>query len=286
MLAYAFIITLDVAVLALSVLVNIFQEFFFMADLFPLLLSIVTLGVILLQIILDLTSKNAPTARPVFEIPLLGILTIVWLASNSFSTARYTGLPNCSIFPDDLADERAWCRNAQGLRTVIWVEWVVLLLTTLTLTRMTIVQSRRGNTAVWHTALSRYHPKKQSRDFIQETSSFYRGSSIFGFDRTNDHQKNLSMTSRDWFAPPEPAIRSSDNVEGQGNGAGSFSSGARAGLGAYGNRVQSVVPPQQQFQTESPTRPPAGIKTVDGFEIVSTGYYEGSWNQGDPHIRT
>jgi len=78
-----------------------------MADLFPLVLSIVTLTILLLQcvvirsrlapitsaltrhpyilpyyyhsIIVDLTSKNAFIARPVVEIPLLGTLTIVWL---------------------------------------------------------------------------------------------------------------------------------------------------------------------------------------------------------------
>ncbi|KAF9647642.1 hypothetical protein BDM02DRAFT_3075143, partial [Thelephora ganbajun] len=152
------IIVLDIVVLALSVLVNIFQEFFFVADLFPLFLSIVTLAILLLQIVLDLTSKNAFTARPAFEIPLLGTLSILWLAFNSFSTSRYTGLPNCSVFPDDLSDERAWCRNTQGLRAIIWIEWAALLLTTLALTRISIVQARRGNTAVWHTALSRYHP--------------------------------------------------------------------------------------------------------------------------------
>jgi len=167
------------------------------------------------------------------------------------------------------------------------MEWVVLLLTTLTLTRISIVESRRGNTAVWRTALSRYNPKKQSRDFIQETSSFYRGSSIFGFDRTNGHQKNLSMASRDWFAPAELAIRSSDNVDSQRDDVeDSYPGAGKAGLGAYGNGNRSVVPPLQQLQTPNPTRPPAVIKTIDGFEIVSTGYYEGNWNQGGPHSRT
>jgi len=141
-----------------------------MADLFPLLLSIVTLGILLLQcvifisglipaaglltrylytlpschrIVLDLTSRNAFTARPAFEIPLLGTLTIVWLgehaiicfpirgprsyrvhatpnthntASNSFSTSRYMNLPNCSIFPDGMF--RGRCSKPTSVRSL------------------------------------------------------------------------------------------------------------------------------------------------------------------------
>jgi len=278
--AYAFIIALDTTVLVLSVLVNIFQEFFFMADLFPLVLSIVTLVILSLQITLDLTSKNAFTARPAFEIPLLGILTIVWLVSNSFSTSRWAGLPNCSVF---LGDGRAWCRNLQGLRAIIWVEWAAMLLVTLALTRISVVQARSGNTAVWHMALSRYHPDKRPRDFVQDASSFYRGSSIFGFDKPTGHQNNLSAASRDWFAPAEPAIRLSDNVEGQGNTDTPSSSGGRAGLGAYGTGAQSAVPPQQQFQTPNQTRERGITQTIDGFEIVSGGYYTQKW--GGPQYK-
>ena len=70
------------------------------ADLFPLLLSIITLVILLLQCVaptlvsstppecspvpcyrvgFDLKSENAFTARPAFEIPLLGTLTVLWL---------------------------------------------------------------------------------------------------------------------------------------------------------------------------------------------------------------
>jgi len=157
------------------------------------------------------------------------------------------------------------------------------------LARISIIQSRRGNTAIWHTALSRYPRNTQSREIVQDTSSFYRGSSIFGFDRTNGQQKDLSITSRDWFAPAEPIILSSGTVEGHRDSAsGSFSSVGRAGTGAYGNGAQSAVPLQQQFQSPGLTRDPGVTKTIDGFEIVSDGYYfqqEGSWGQGTPQRR-
>jgi len=284
--SYAFIIALDIVVLALSVSVNIFQEFFFVADLFPLLLSIVTLAIFLLQVVLDLTSKNAFTARPAFEIPLLGTLTIVWLAFNAFSTSRYTDLPDCSVF-DDVPDERTWCRNVQGLRVFIWLEWAALLLNTIVLARISIVEARRGNTAVWRTALSHYRPNSESGDFVQDASSFYRGSSIFGFGGASGHQKDPSMSSRDWFAPAEPVIRLSSNVDSQRHSpTGSFYSAGRAGLGIHGNGAQSAVSLQQQFQSSNPSV----TRTVDGFEIVTGGGYyfqnEGNWNQGGPQYRS
>jgi len=287
MLAYALIVILDIVVLALAVSVNIFQEFFFVADLFPLTLSIATLAIFLVQVVLDSKSRNAYTARPAFEIPLLGVLTIIWLASNSFTTSRYMGLPNCSVFTGDLAEERAWCRKAQGLLAVVWIEWAALLATTLTLARVTILRARRNNTAVWHTTLSRYRSTKHSQDFIQEVSSFYRSSSIFGFDRVTGHQKDVS--SRDWFAP-EPVVRLSGRTDSQdGNSGETFYDAGRAGLGAYGSESLPAIPLQQQFQTSSPSRGPVVAQAIGGFEIVSTGYYfqnESHWDQSDRQYRT
>jgi len=288
LLAYAFIVALDIVALALAVSVNAFQEFFFAADLFPLALSIATLAILLVQIALGLRSKSAYTTRPVFEILLLGALTIIWLASNSFTTSRYMGLPNCSVFAGDLAEERAWCRNAQGLRAIIWIEWAALLVTTLALARATITRARRNNTAIWHTTLSRYRSTKHSQDFIQEVSSFYRSSSIFGFDWVTGHQKDAS--SRDWFAP-EPVIRLSSRTDSQeDSSAGETPSGAgQAGLGAYGSESQSAIPLQQQFQTSSASKGPVVTQAVGGFEIVSTGYYfqnEDRWDQRNRQYRT
>jgi hypothetical protein len=154
------------------------------------------------------------------------------------------------------------------------------------ITRTAIVQARRGNTAVWRTALSRYHRSNQSRDFLQEASSFYRGSSIFGFDRSSSHQKG---SSRDWFAPAEPSIRLDDKHDSQrDNGSGSFFGAGSSGSG-LGNGTQSAVSLQQQFQTQNSTKDTTVTKTVDGFEIVSTGYYfqnEGIWNRSEPQWKS
>lgn len=162
-----------------------------------------------------------------------------------------------------------------------------MFVTTLTLARVTIVRARRNNTALWHTTLSRYRSTKHSQDFIQEVSSFYRSSSIFGFDRVTDYQKNAA--SKDWFAP-EPVIRLSSRTGSQDNhSAETFSDAGRAGFGAYGSESQSAIPLQQQFQNLSPTKGPIVTQAIDGFEIISTGYYfqdEGHWGQNDRQYRT
>lgn len=44
------------------------------------------------RIVLDLTSENAFTARPVFEIPLLGTLTVVWLGETCRHLSPVHGL--------------------------------------------------------------------------------------------------------------------------------------------------------------------------------------------------
>lgn len=272
MLAYASIIILDIAVLALSVAVNVFQEFFFVAGLLPLILSVATLVILLLQIAFEVRSENAYTARPLFEVPLLGILCVVWLSFNSFTESRYASLPNCSVFADGDDGELAWCRNAQVLRAIIWIEWLALLLTTLVLSRAAIVEARRGNTAIWHTALCRYDRNNQSRDFLQDASSFYRGSSIFGFDRVSGNRKS---SSRDWFAPTEPTIRLSSTLDGDKDStAGSFFGTGVAGLGAFGGGSQSAIPLQNQFQIHTPHSTKDSVtKTIDGFEIISTRHY-------------
>lgn len=156
------------------------------------------------------------------------------------------------------------------------------------LTRTAIVRARRGNTAVWHTALSRYRTTNQSRDFLQDASSFYRGSSIFGFDRASDHQKG----SRDWFAPAEPSIRLGNKLDCQKDNvdSGSFFGAGTSGLGALGNGTQSAVSLQQQFQIQIPhsAKDTKVTKTIDGFEIVSTGYYfqnQGIWNKSGPQSK-
>ncbi|ETW75432.1 hypothetical protein HETIRDRAFT_243228, partial [Heterobasidion irregulare TC 32-1] len=94
------IILVNILVLALSTRVNQFQDFFYVADLFPFALSIVTLVISVFMLLLDIGVKDSITARPPFQIGIMFVLSIFWLAFNAFSTSRWKEVPmNCSTIP-------------------------------------------------------------------------------------------------------------------------------------------------------------------------------------------
>ncbi|KAI8968761.1 hypothetical protein BD414DRAFT_282045 [Trametes punicea] len=175
---HALLIVLDVIVLALAARVNIFQEFFFMADLFPLGLAIATLIILFFALVLDLAVKNIPTARPASEIGLFYILSIFWLAFNAFSTSRWRNIPlNCNSIPAEYPDERTWCRDVQALKSLVWIQFVALFFTASFILRYTITEHRRGRTQVWSGPLSRYVPRDmpQRNEFLRQTFTDYFG---------------------------------------------------------------------------------------------------------------
>lgn len=161
--AHAFLLLVTILSLALSARVNQFQDFFFVADLFPLALSIITFVFLVVMLLLDAMVPSSYTARPQFHIGLFGILSIVWLgafhtlhlenthkctctrlAGNAFSTSRWRHIPMaCGAIPDgssqstyhpnlphlslsipEFADERSWCKDVQALKAFVWIEWV------------------------------------------------------------------------------------------------------------------------------------------------------------------
>lgn len=159
--ASVLLLSLDLAALVFAARVNNFQEYYFVADLLPLGLSIVTCSVLLLLLTVDILCQNAFTARPPFEIGTFFTLCIFWLASNIFSTFRWRYIPfNCASIPSEYPDERIWCRDVQALKAIIWILLVVLFSIAAFILRYAIVQSQHGNKKVWTTPLSRYDPRK------------------------------------------------------------------------------------------------------------------------------
>jgi len=157
---HALILVLDVAVVALAARVNIFQEFFFMADIFPLALSIITLVLLLVTLVVDFSGMNSYFTRPLFETGFLFTLSVLWLASNAFSTSRWRGIPMaCSSIPADYASERAWCQDVQALKALIWILFVSLFVIAAFTLRYVLVESRRGRSHVWDAPLSRYNAR-------------------------------------------------------------------------------------------------------------------------------
>lgn len=156
---YCLMIAFDVVVLALAARVNIFQEFFFVADLFPFALSIITLVALLIVLLTDMSTPNSFLTRPASEIGLLGVLSIFWLAFNSFSTSRWQHIPMaCSSIPSEYPDERGWCKDVQALKAFVWIQFAALLLTAVFLLRYVLIHSRRDGATIWKSPLSRYDP--------------------------------------------------------------------------------------------------------------------------------
>ncbi|KAJ7100602.1 hypothetical protein B0H15DRAFT_816653 [Mycena belliarum] len=161
--AHFLLLVVNIVVLALSTRVNLYQEFFFIADRFPFILSIITFVVLGLMTLIDFVSNSSYTGRPQFEIGVLSLLSIFWFAFNVFSSSRWSSVPfNCGVIPSDFTDTIQWCQQLSALRVVVWMEWVMFFLTTVGTLRYSITQSNQGNKHVFQMPLSRYAPNIRS----------------------------------------------------------------------------------------------------------------------------
>lgn len=84
----------------------------------------------------------------------------------------------------EFSDERTWCGDLQALKSFVWIEWVVLLLTLFFTVKYVITQHTKGRTNVWKVALSRYRPEPeflhpyidgQLNHVTSHASSFWEG---------------------------------------------------------------------------------------------------------------
>jgi len=176
--AHVALLLVDIVVLALSARVNRFQEFFYAADLFPFALSIITLVVLCSAIALDFATEDAYTGRAQIEIGYLGILSVLWLASNIFSTSRWRFVPLiCYSIPAEFPDEGAWCRNLQALKAFVWIEFLLCFLTMIVTLRYSIMQNAYGNKHIWQMPLSRYWPRMP-----EEKASYTRDREFLPFE--------------------------------------------------------------------------------------------------------
>lgn len=173
----------NIIVLALAARVNLFQEFFYAADLFPLGLSIASLVILTAMIVLDFASKNSYTGRAQFEIGVFAVLSMFWLGFNAFSTSRWRHVPlKCSAIPAGFDDVKTWCQDLQALKAFVWVEWLIFLITAFVTLRYSIAQSSRGNKHIYRMPLSRYSPNlnrgadvdySRNSEFMQFTEPKY-----------------------------------------------------------------------------------------------------------------
>jgi len=163
----------NIVVLALAVQVNSFQEFFFVADLFPFGLSIATLVLLTFLLALDLRFPTSYTGRPQFEIGFFATLTVFWLASNVFSTSRWSQVPMaCNTIPAAWPETRVWCKNLQALKAFVWVEWLLVGGITLFTLRYTLAQYLKGHKHIVKMSLSRYSQYSDGSNDYPRNSDF------------------------------------------------------------------------------------------------------------------
>jgi len=153
-------------VLALAARVNSFQEYFFVADLLPFGLSITTLVLLTLMLALDFSFDTSYTGRPQFEIGFFGVLSVLWLAFNAFSTSRWSQVPmSCNTIPAELTDIRGWCINLQVLKALVWVEWLIVLGLAIFTATYSFSQYSRGHKHVFKVPFSRFQPQQPTTAF-------------------------------------------------------------------------------------------------------------------------
>ncbi|KAJ3573611.1 hypothetical protein NP233_g2319 [Leucocoprinus birnbaumii] len=179
-----FLFVINIVVLGLSAQVNKFQDFFYVADLFPLGLSIATLILLVFLLGSDMALENAYTARAHMEIGIFGILSVFWLSFSAFSTSRWRQIPSqCSAIPADLTDERTWCKNVQTLKGFVWIEFLACFIITLATFRYAATQSSRGNKHIWQMPLSRYRPRASGVGIGNGHGSMGRDSEFLQYGR-------------------------------------------------------------------------------------------------------
>jgi len=150
----------NIIVLVLSTRVNQYQDFFFVADMLPFALSIISLIVITVLLLLDLALDNSYTGRSQIEIGIFGILSIFWLAFSAFSTSRWYQIPfHCDSIPLDFSDERLWCKSLQALKSFVWINFIICFAIAVFTLRYTVGQYIRGNKHIFQMPLSRYRPE-------------------------------------------------------------------------------------------------------------------------------
>jgi len=170
----------DILVLALSTRVNQFQDYFYIADIFPFALSIVSLILVSLLLMIDLALDNSYTGRPQTEIGIFGILSIFWLAFNAFSTSRWSQVPfQCDSIPTEFLDERLWCKSLQALKSFVWINFLICLGITLFTLRYSVAEYGRGNKHIFQMPLSRYRPELKADQGIHGG----RGSEFLQFEK-------------------------------------------------------------------------------------------------------
>ncbi|PPR05254.1 hypothetical protein CVT24_008280 [Panaeolus cyanescens] len=214
----AFLVS-TIIVLALSTQVNKFTDFFYVADLFPLAFSIITLVVVVYLFGMDLALSNAFISRAQSQIAIYGILSIFCLQRFLyFPLAKYPipmrrhptrhvnplpPPPHLSLLTPpppllpstEFTDERSWCKHLQALKSFVWIEFVISFLIFAITLRYAITQHTRGYKHIFSVSLVRYRPElSHAHPGHASAASFGfngRGSEFLQFEKITEGDVNM-----------------------------------------------------------------------------------------------
>jgi len=192
------LLVFTIVTLALSGHVNAFQGFFYVADRIPFVLSLITLLILLVSIY---SGKQSKLSRPAIEAAYLGVLTVIWLCANAFSTSRwqFIQISDCNSIPveqnpDFLNQAKTWCYEIQALRAFIWFEWLTLLAYFGGLVYFATRHASRGTKHVWTTSIGQFDPHNNRR--ATRASSFFQTNttrSVAGFEKDFDSTPQMKQ---------------------------------------------------------------------------------------------
>ncbi|KIM84206.1 hypothetical protein PILCRDRAFT_818536 [Piloderma croceum F 1598] len=159
------VVLFSVIVLALAAaLINTTESlgFYYVFSALALAVSILTLLTVGLLLVFDHIRTGFVTSRIVVELIVLGILSILWLATaadtasfNSFAVG--CGADSCWSCPsqhhDVNSNHDAACGEIQAIEAFSFLNWIILMGYCITLLAFSIIHSRRGNNGVWHSSV-------------------------------------------------------------------------------------------------------------------------------------
>jgi hypothetical protein len=193
---YGALLVCNLIVFSLSAHVNSFTSFFYVADLFPFAMSIITFVIVGGTLLGDLKGSNPVLSRPMIELPWLAILAVLWLCLNSFSSSRwrYVQAGDCGDIPSDseLTAVTVWCKEVQALRSFVWVEWLIVVASLLWLWLQTSREASRGNRQVWSTSFARPAKRDLGRlsfDAARRSVGAMSTGAASSFHTSDDHSR-------------------------------------------------------------------------------------------------
>ncbi|TFK24093.1 hypothetical protein FA15DRAFT_704855 [Coprinopsis marcescibilis] len=170
-ISHVVLFVLNIVVLGLATKVNRFTDFFYVADLFPLAISVITTVLLFVMLTIDAALDRCWTGYAQTEAGVLGVLSIFWLGKwisfNAFSTSRWGGVPmSCDEIPEckyqvlltSFEEGRTWCKDVHALKAFVWIVFLTCFGITAWTVTYTVTQFRRGNRHILKMPLSRYTP--------------------------------------------------------------------------------------------------------------------------------